>query len=161
MNKTMFISEPGSQKAVVTRMFDESPEVVYKIMTDPIQIPHWWGPRDMTTEVELFQLREGGVYRFIQYDKEGKRFGFHGVYHDIEPEKRLVYTFEYEGMPGHPLLIIDTLENIEGMTKLTELTVFPSVEDRDEMAQADMQMGIEESMERLDELLKECCGEMM
>jgi len=160
MNKTMFVNEPGSQNVVITHMFDEPPDVVYKIMTDPMQIPNWWGPREMTTAIDRFELQEGGIWRFIQYDKEGKRFGFHGVYHEIEPEKRLVYTFEYEDMPGHPLLIIDTLEKIEGMTKYTELTVFPSVDERDGMVQANMQMGIEQSMERIDELLKVCCGEM-
>ncbi len=117
--------------------------------------------KHVDTEVELFQLREVGVWRFIQTDNEGQRYGFHEVFHEVAPEKRLVYTFEYEGMPDHPALIIDTLENIEGMTKFTELTVFPSVEERDGMVQTDMKMGIEESMERIDELLKECCGEMM
>lgn len=161
MNKTMFVTEPASQNVVITRMFDEPPEVAFKIMTDPIQIPQWWGPRELTTEIDMFELREGGMWRFIQHNRDGKRFGFHGVYHEIEPVKRLVYTFEYEGMPGHPSLIIDTFENIEGMTRFTELTVFPSIEERDGMIQGGMQVGIEESMERIDELLKECCGEMM
>ncbi len=49
--------------------------------------------KHVDTEVELFQLREGGIWYFIQYDSGGKRYDFHGVYHDIEPEKRLVYTF--------------------------------------------------------------------
>ena len=161
MNKTMFVTEPGSQNVLVTRMFDEPPEVVYKIMTDPIQIPQWWGPRDLTTEIELFQLREGGIWHFIQTDREGQRYGFHGVFHEVEPEKRLVYTFEYEGMPGHTSLVIETFENIEGMTKLIQQTVFSSLEDKDGMVQTGMQMGSEVSMERIDELLKECCGEMM
>ena len=159
VNKTQFKYEPGQQNVIITRMFDEPPEVVFKTMTDPAMIPDWWGPREMMTTVDRFELKEGGVWRFLQKDNEGKPFNFHGVYHEVINPSRLVYTFEYEGMPEHPSLIVDTLENVEGMTKFTEVVTFVSVEDRDGMIAANMQMGIQESMDRVDELLKECCAE--
>ncbi len=57
-------------------------------------------------------------------------FVFRGVYHEISPGRQ-VQTFEFEGMPGHVLLKICTIEDIDGKTKLTEKSIFESVEDRD------------------------------
>ena len=62
-------------------------------------------------------------------------------------------TFEYEGEPGHVSLQTITLEDVGGKTLLQEHTVFESVADRDGMAQSGMEVGVNDSMERLQELL--------
>lgn len=46
-----------------------------------------------------------------------------------------------------------TLEDLGGKTKLTAKSVFQSVQDRDGMYESGMEEGVNESMERLDELL--------
>lgn len=126
MYKTDFQAEPGKAMVIITRMFDESPDVVHKILTDGSQIPHWWGPAEFETTVDHFHPEEGGYWRFIQTDADGKRYGFHGVFHDVTAPSRLVYTSEYEGIPGHVTLIVNTLESVEGMTKLTR-NIFSSL----------------------------------
>ena len=78
---------------------------------------------------------------------------FHGVYHQITPPERLVYTFEFEGMPGHVMLETVSFADYEDKTKVTDQLVFQSVEDRDGMLSAGMESGQSESMERLAELL--------
>jgi uncharacterized protein YndB with AHSA1/START domain len=70
----------------------------------------------------------------------------------VAPE-RLVYTFEFEGMPGHVLLETVTFEEQDGKTKLTDVSVFQSIEDRDGMISAGMEEGAVESMDRFAELL--------
>lgn len=56
-------------------------------------------------------------------------------------------------MPGHVLLGIVTFEELDGKTKLTEKSVFESVEDRDGMLKSGMEEGGSETMDRLAELL--------
>jgi uncharacterized protein YndB with AHSA1/START domain len=100
-------------------------------------------------------VRPGGTWRFVQRDPDGNKFAFNGVYHSIVPPERVVDTFEFEGMPGHVLLETVTFEEHEGKTKLTNRSVFQTVEDRNGALQSGMEAGAAETMDRLGELLKE------
>jgi uncharacterized protein YndB with AHSA1/START domain len=153
MTKTKFIAEPGKQEIVITRVFDAPPELVFKTSMDPNLIPQWWGPKSLTTVVDKMDVRPGGVWRFVQRDECGNEYAFHGVYHEIS-QKRLVQTFEFEGMSGHVLLEICTFEDIDGKTRLTEKSVYESVEDRDGMLKSGMKEGAIETMDRLAELVE-------
>ncbi len=73
--------------------------------------------------------------------------------HAIVPPERLVYTFEFEGMPGHVMLETVTLEEHDGKTKLTVTSLFQTVEDRDGMLKSGMEAGAAETMDRLAELV--------
>ncbi len=86
---------------------------------------------------------------------DGNEYAFKGVYHDITPPERLVFTFEFEGMPGHVLLETMTFEEDYGKTTLTDRSVFQTVEDRDGMLESGMEEGAAETMDRLAELLAE------
>jgi uncharacterized protein YndB with AHSA1/START domain len=146
--------EPGKQEVVVTCTFDSPRDKVFKIYNDPKLLPQWWGPRQLTTTVEKMEVKPGGEYRILQYDKDGNEYAFHGVYHEIVPSERVVYTMEYEGVPGHVLLDTVTFEkDTDNRTKMTQKSVFQSVEDRDGMVQNNMEEGMSESMERLAEIL--------
>lgn len=153
MPKLTLVAEPGKQELVITRVFDAPRDLVFKSMTDPSLIPQWWGPRNLTTTVDKMDVKPGGLWRFIHIDKDGNEFGFHGVYHSVLPPEQVVYTFEFEGMPGHVMLETVTFEEYEGKTKLIDHSVFQSVEARDGMLQSGMEEGAAETMDRLEELL--------
>jgi len=153
MAKTMIIAEPGKQEIVITRVFDAPRELVFKTYLDPNHVPEWWGPKRLTTTVDRMEVRPGGVWRIVQREADGNEYAFHGVYHEILPPERLTYTFEFEGMPGHILLETVMLEEQDGKTKMTDKSVFQSVEDRDGMLQSGMEAGAIELMDRLAELL--------
>src|SRR5437879_6655713 len=108
--------------------------------------------------LEKFEPRSGGMWRYIHKDKDGTEYGFHGVIHEVLPPERIIDTFEYEGLPekGHVALQTLRLQELPGgRTKLTAQAVFQSVADRDGMIQSGAEEGMNESYERLDELLKE------
>jgi uncharacterized protein YndB with AHSA1/START domain len=153
MTKTDFIAEPGKQAVVIMRIFDAPRELVFKAVTDPDLVPQWWGPKSRTTIVDKMAVRPGGVWRFVQRDQDGNEYAFHGVYHEVVPPERLVYTFEFEGMPGHVLLETVTFEEQDGKTRMTDTTVFQSVEDRDGMLKSGMKEGSAVSTDRFVELL--------
>jgi uncharacterized protein YndB with AHSA1/START domain len=150
---TTLVAEPGRQEIVLRRVLDAPRELVFKTMTDPSLIPNWWGPKGLTTVVEKMDVRPGGAWRFVQRDPDGNEFAFNGVYHEVLPPERLVYTFEFEGVPGHVLLETVTFEELDGKTRLTDRSVFQTVEDRDAMVQSGMESGAKETMDRLAELL--------
>ena len=157
-NKTTITAEPGKQELFVAREFDAPRELVFKAHTDPEIYVRWLGPRDLNTTLETFEPVSGGRWRFIQKDKDGNEFGFHGVNHDVTSPERIIGTFEFEGLPesGHVILETTKFEELPGgRTRVTTQSVYQSVEDRDGMVAAGMESGVVAGHERLDEILEE------
>ncbi len=154
MTKSEVIAKPDSHEMTMTRVFNAPRDLVFKVMTDPKQIPNWWGPRQYTTIVDKMEVKAGGLWRYVQRGADGNEFAFHGVYHSIIAPESVIDTFEFEGMPGHVLMETLTLEALaDGKTKLIVSSVFQTVEDRDGMISSGMQDGSDESYDRLDEIL--------
>ena len=151
--KNIILAGPGKQEASIIRFIDAPNERVFKAYTDPELIPQWWGPERLTTRVDTMDARSGGVWRFVQRDSVGNEYAFHGVYHEVSP-RRIVYTFEYEGMPGHVQFGIVTIEDMDGRTKLTEKSVNESVEDGEAMLNTGMIEGWAETVNRLARLVE-------
>lgn len=156
-NDTKIIAEPGKQEILITREFDAPRELVFKAYTDPKLYAQWIGPRGLETTFEKFESKNGGSWRYIQKDEEGNEFAFHGVNHEVKAPERIIGTFEFEGLPesGHVILETARFEALPGdRTIVTSQSIFQSVEDRDGMLQSDMEDGMNESYDRLDELLE-------
>ena len=154
-NKTTITAEPGRQELFITREFEAPRELVYRAHTDPELYARWLGPRGYEMRLETFEPVSGGRYRYIHKDQAGNEFAFHGVFHEISPE-RMIQTFEFEGLPESGHVVLDTmrLEDLPGgRTRITIQSVYQSVEDRDGMIQAGMEHGVNEGYERLDEVL--------
>ncbi|MFN8375620.1 MAG: SRPBCC family protein [Anaerolineae bacterium] len=155
MANANLIAEQGQQEYIMTRVFNAPRELVFQVMTDPKYVPQWWGPRRYTTVVDKMDVRAGGIWRYVQQGADGSEFGFHGVYHSINAPEQIIDTFEFEGMPGHVILEIMTLEALpDGKTKLSITGAFSSVADRDGMIESGMQEGANESYDRLEEILQ-------
>ena len=156
-NKTEIIAEPGKQELLIIREFDAPRELVFQAFTDPQLYVQWLGPRELTMTLETFEPRSGGSWRYIHKDKDGNEYGFHGVNHEVLAPERIIDTFEFEGLPekGHVALETARFEALPGdRTRFVGQSVFQSVEDRDGMIQSDMERGVNDSHERLDELLE-------
>ena len=145
---------PSAHEVLITRVFDAPPERVYRAHADPGALEQWWGPRGYATKVDQWDLRPGGAWRIVQHGPDGREHGFRGTFHEVLPEERLVWTFEYEGMPGHVHTEAMTFEAVRrGQTRLTVRAVYANQADRDGMVNAGMEWGLRQSHERLDEML--------
>ena len=156
-NSTTITAEPGKQEMVITREFDAPRELVFKIITDPELLSQWWGPRYLSTVVDKMDVRPGGSWRYIQRDVQGNEYGFHGVYHEVLAPERIIDTFEFEGLPetGHVTMETMRLEELPGgRTRLVTQSVYQSVIDRDAVLQSGMESGVNETYERLSEILE-------
>ena len=119
MSDLKVTADPGTQEIVITRSFDAPRDLVFKAFTDPDAVGQWWGLDSTETVVDQLEARPGGRWRFVERERDGSEYGFHGVYHDVQAPERLVYTFEFEGMPGHVLLETIVLEDQGGRTLVT------------------------------------------
>jgi uncharacterized protein YndB with AHSA1/START domain len=147
------VTTPTEREIRIERIFDAPRELVFATMTDPELIPEWWGPHGTTTVVEVMEPRAGGLWRFISEDCDGNKTAFRGVYREVTPPERLVQTFEWEGMPGHVSVETATFEDLGERTRIVNVTVFHTPEERDGMLQSGMERGMNETFERLDAVL--------
>jgi uncharacterized protein YndB with AHSA1/START domain len=137
----------------ISREIDAPRDLVHRAYTDPELLAQWLGPRGLTMNVEKWEIREGGAWRYVQTDKDGIEYAFHGVFHGPQTPDQMIQTFEWEGMPGHVSFSTLALEEHDGTTLAKTHVVFMSIEDRDGMVASGMEQGIVEGYERLDELV--------
>jgi len=151
-NPTTITAQPGDPFIEVIRDFDATPARLFRAHTDPDLVTRWLGPREVEMRLIAYDARPGGAYRYVHRDAEGDEHGFHGVFHTVTPDERIIQTFEYEGMPDVVSLDSATFEDLGGRTRLRTRSVFPTVEARDAMIASGMERGILDSMDRLGEL---------
>jgi uncharacterized protein YndB with AHSA1/START domain len=147
------ISAPAGQPFVDTeREFDAPAALVHRAFLEPELVVQWLGPRKYRMNLERWDARPGGAYRYTHANEEGE-FGFRGVFHSTDIDN-MVQTFEFDGWPGHVSLdqiVIEDLGN--GRSRVRGHSVFQSQADRDGMVESGMGDGIEDGYNRLDELL--------
>lgn len=92
----------------ITRRFSATPERVYRAFVEPAQAAVWmWGANAPNPAAEI-DLRVGGRYRVRRDapadDNSGwgsDEWAMSGVYAEIHPDRRLVYTLHWEGPVGY------------------------------------------------------------
>lgn len=99
---------------------DASPEQVFRAWTDPEELVGWWripGAYE-TTEAEV-DLRVGGRYRLAGRSEQRGTFEVRGEYREIEPGRRLVYTWSPDWDEGAAGSVVElTFEPHDGGTRL-------------------------------------------
>lgn len=154
--KMKVIAIPGAQELFIIREFDAPRETVFNAHIDPELYIQWLGPRYLKTTLKTFEPRSGGKWRYVSKDDDGNKYSFHGFYHEISAPEFIISTFEYDKFPesGHVFLQKIRFDSLSKQrTKLIYQMIFTSVEDRDFMLQSGMERDIEESYERLEDLL--------
>jgi uncharacterized protein YndB with AHSA1/START domain len=155
-NPTTITAEPGTPFMEIVREFDAPPELVFRAHVEPELIVQWLGPRDLTVQVDEWDARSGGSYRYQHTGTPEHPVDawFHGVFHTVEPNELIIQTFEWEGAPNEVALETLRIEDLgNGRTRLTTNSVFPSVEALEMAMVSGMTHGIYDSMDRLAELL--------
>ena len=150
---TEIIAEPDSHQITIIREFAAPRDLLFRAHVDPELLVQWLGPRALTMTVDRYDVRHGGIWRYIHRDVDGSEFGFHGVFHGTPSLDGIVQTFEFEGFPGHVSLETLTFEDLGGVTRLRGVSVYQSVDDRDAVIKSGMEGGLNEGYERLDELV--------
>jgi len=152
-NPTTITLPEGLPFIEIVREFDAPVEAVFRAHTDPELVKNWLGPRGYEMEIDHWDLRPGGGYRYVHRDGDDE-YWFNGVVHSASIESGIVQTFEFEGFPGVVSLESQKLEDLgNGRTRVIGHSVYPTMEARDGMAASGMEQGVNDGYERLDELL--------
>jgi uncharacterized protein YndB with AHSA1/START domain len=152
-NPTTITAEPGTPFIDLERTFEAPRDALFRAHTDPDLLVQWLGPRRLTMVVDRYDVRDGGVWRYVHREDDGTEYGFHGVFHGTPSVDGIVQTFEYEGAPGHVSLDSLVFDERDGRTTIRIHSVFQSVEARDAMVTNGMETGITEGYARLDDVL--------
>lgn len=153
MGTTQLSVPPGVPFIDIVREFDAPRDLVFRAWTDPALLALWLGPSRYVMEVDVYEVRDGGRWRYVHRAPDGTGHGFRGVFHGTPSPDRMVQTFEYEGAPGHVSLDALTLEERGGRTLARIHSTHQSVEARDAMVAGGMEGGMNEGFARLDQLL--------
>ncbi len=151
--ETTIDADPSVPLVRITREFDAPPEKVFRAHTDPELIVRWLGPRDITMQIDHYDCRTGGSYRYLHV-RGDEEYGFHGCFHEVRPSELIVQTFTFEGWPDGVALERLTLEELPGgRTLLTATSLVDSFEARDAFVSSGMEGGVRAGYEQLDEVL--------
>ena len=99
-------------------MFAAQPAQVFKAWTDPEILARWWGPKSHTIPEVSLDLREGGAWTTLMRSADGDEYRVSGVYREIVPPSRLVFTWAWEtdGARGHETVVTLEFEEAFGGT---------------------------------------------
>lgn len=153
-NPTIITAPEALPYVDIERDFDAPIASVYRAYTEPDLVKQWLGPRGYEMDVEAYDVRTGGHYRYIHRDPSGAEYAFRGSFHSATENEQIIQTFEFEGFPGVVSIESVVFEDLgDGRTRTRAHAVYPTLEARDGIVASGMERGITEGHERLDELL--------
>ena len=133
------------RELVLTRIINVSRERVYRAWTDPEQIKQWFAPKPWTTAVAETDVRPGGSTLIVMRSPEGQDFPNRGVYLEVVPNQRLVFTDAYTEawQPSEKpfMTVILTFEDEGGKTKYTARVRHWSIADKQQHEQMGFHQG--------------------
>jgi uncharacterized protein YndB with AHSA1/START domain len=154
---TFEASTPSDREIVLTRLFDAPRHLVFAAMTQPEHVKRWWGCLNEGYSVPVCEidLRPGGAWRFVNRTPKGEDAEFYGIYREVTPPERLVFTEIYAPYPDAESVVTSVFTEENGRTRLTATCVYPSTEVRDMVIKSGMSRGAALSYDRLEEVAQE------
>jgi uncharacterized protein YndB with AHSA1/START domain len=109
----MTVTDPGpGPELTYTRVFAAPRELVFRCLTEPEHLTHFWGPVGTRTPPEAItvDLRPGGVFETVMVsESDGSRYTMHAVFDEVAAPERLVWT-----EPASGVTTISTFKELSG-----------------------------------------------
>lgn len=150
---------PVERELVLERVFDAPREKVYRAWTEPKLLKQWFAPLPWTTPGAALDVRPGGLSQVVMRDPEGKDYPSQGVYLEVVPNEKLVFTdaFSAAWEPSEKpfMLAIVTFEDVAGgKTRYTACVRHWTPADREAHEKMGFHEGWGAAADQLAELLK-------
>ena len=142
----------GERTVTLTRMLDAPRDLVWRAWTDPKHLAHWFGPKGFTSSVPELDVRVGGSLRIVMHGPDGNDYPMKGVFSEVKPPERLVFSNIAIDKDGNHLLEGETtviLEEQGGKTKLTLHTYAKGLVPLAPQMLAGMEAGWSQSLDKL------------
>src|SRR5579862_8257836 len=118
----MDVAAKSLPELVITRDFDAPRPRVFAAWTDVSLAAVWWAPQAFTLVDCAIDLRPGGVWRRRMRAGDGRVVLKHGIYREVVPPERLVFTYNTQLADGSiepETLVTVTFADLGGRTRLT------------------------------------------
>ena len=151
------VTLPSDTQIQIQREFDAPKRLVYKAWTTPELIKRWWSAKRGTVTSADVDLRVGGIWRWVMMTDRGFEVAFHGVYREIVPNERLVYTEVFEGIPNADeagAVTTMTFGEKDGRTTLTLLVDHKLKVHRDMHVNSGMEAGLQDALDLLEDAVR-------
>jgi len=103
----------------IKRHLKAPPAKVYAAWTDPEKVKGWMGPGEVKAKSAESDLRVGGRYRWVMVAPSGQELDVRGVYREIVPNEKLVFTWSWLSAPERESLVTVLLKPDGDGTLLT------------------------------------------
>jgi uncharacterized protein YndB with AHSA1/START domain len=146
----------GEATVTLTRVYDAPRDLVWRAWTDPKHMAQWFGPRGFTSSVPELDVRAGGALRIVMHGPDGNDYPMKGVFREVKPPQRLVFSNIAIDKDGNHLLEGETtviLEEQGGKTKLTLKTYAKGLVPMAPQMLSGMEAGWSQSLDKLGETL--------
>jgi uncharacterized protein YndB with AHSA1/START domain len=148
---------PSNRELVLTRVIAVAPEKLFRAWTKPDLLKQWFCPRPWGVARATLDVRTGGLFHVVMLSPEGQEFPNPGVYLDVVPNRRLVFTDAYSEAwvpSAKPFMtgVID-FENLGGRTRYTARALHWTDADREAHEKMGFHEGWAKATDQLTELV--------
>ncbi|MCA9057997.1 MAG: SRPBCC domain-containing protein, partial [Planctomycetaceae bacterium] len=133
------------------RDFPFTPAEISAAIADPNRLARWWGPTGFRNDMETFEFRDGGMWKFTMISPDGTVYPNENKFVSISPEQIVI-----RHLSAPEFLLEMSLVPLPGnTTRLIWMMTFASAELRNKLA-AFVPAANEQNFDRLNaELIKE------
>src|SRR5215831_14725100 len=147
------VTLPSDTSVLIQRDFDAPRHLVYRAWTTPELIKRWWHAKRGTVTTVDVDLRVGGTWRWVMIaDRGGFEVAFRGVFKEVVPNERLVYTEIYEAVPDASAVTTVTFSEHDGRTKVSILVEHETKANRDAHINSGMEAGLQDALDLLEDV---------
>jgi uncharacterized protein YndB with AHSA1/START domain len=145
----------ADRELVLTRIIHAPCEKVFRAWTDAELLKQWFTPRPWTTPVVQVDVRPGGANFIVMRGPDGNEFPNRGVYLEVVPNERLVFTDAYvkawEPAAKPFMTVVLTFEDAgSGKTRYTARVLHWTVADREAHEKMGFHPGWDQATDQLE-----------
>ena len=161
MSVTSVQKDPEAKTMTIVSEFGEPLDRVWQMWSDPRRLERWWGPPTHPATVVDHDLSPGGTVEYFMTGPEGDRS--HGWWRIVTADRprHLEFLDGFADADGEPnpdmpesTIRVD-LDVLDGGTRMSIATTFPSVEVMDQMIEMGMEDGMKLAVGQIDDILRE------
>lgn len=108
-----------------SRVFAVRREVIFRAWSDSAHLSRWWGPKGFTNTFHEFNMRPGGMWRFVMHGPDGVDYWNESIFVEVVPPERIVLKH----LSGPVFQLTATFSDVGRKTRLTWRMLFESAEE--------------------------------
>jgi len=162
MTVTAVRKDPQALTMTIEAEFDASPERVWQLWADPLQLERWWGPPNYPATVTQHNLAPGGRVEYRMIGPAGDRHRGYWEILEVEAPRRLVFGDTHanaDGTPNTDMQLATTRVTIEeiavGRTRMSIESRFPNIEAMEWVLATGTDVGRTQAVGQMDAILAE------